>query len=77
MLIKAPSIPGISPFSEMSEFNDLYLLVSEPSSSPSFVGGCVIICVAFILLFLVISSLCFLHNFDIVYPLLLNYLSQI
>ena len=55
----------------------LPLLVSEPSSSPSFVGGCVNICVAFIILFLVISSLCFLDNLDIVYPLLLNYLSQI
>ena len=55
----------------------LPLLVSEPSSSPSSVGGCVIICVAFVILFLVINSLCFLHNLDIVYPLLLNYLSQI
>ena len=55
----------------------LPLLVSEPSSSPSFVGGCVVICVAFIILFCVIHSLCFLHNLDIVYPLLLIYLSQI
>ena len=55
----------------------LPLVVSEPSTSSSFVGGCVNICVAFILLFLVISSLCFLNNLDIVYPLLLIYLSQI